>query len=69
MQIFIKLLTGKTITIDCEPSYTILNIKERIHDKRGIPPNSQHLYFNTHEVCDNNTLADYITFKKSPHFI
>jgi len=65
MQIFIKPLTGKTITIDCEPLDTILNIKAKIQDKIGIPPNLQHLYFNAHEVWDNNTLADYNIQKES----
>ena len=65
MQIYVKMLTGKTISLEVEASDTMKNLKAKIQDKEDIPSDEQMLYFDGNLLNDMHRFSDYGILGKS----
>ena len=59
MQIFVKIPSGRTITIQCEPCDTVLNVKNWVNDREGIHPDAQRLIYGGKQLIDEKAISEY----------
>ena len=65
MQIFIKTLTGRTVTLIVEEDETIKTVKQKFKEKDGVPVNEQRLIYGGHELKDTETLKHYGIYREA----